>query len=180
MKTSTATGKMRRSTFLRAVALGLPFLPVAALRGQESRREVAEIKPDLGNLRTFVELARSDVRTQKSLIVAQNIEFTADEAVEFWPVNREYETEVNKLQDQRYDLIVQFVRQYGSMTDAQASELAFKAFDLEEKRTGLKRRFFKKFRKVVPSLKAARFFQIENQLNMAIDLQVAATLPLIK
>jgi hypothetical protein len=32
----------------------------------------------------------------------------------------------------------------------------------------------------MPATKAARFFQIENQLNMVLDLQVAASLPLIK
>jgi hypothetical protein len=32
----------------------------------------------------------------------------------------------------------------------------------------------------VPGVKAARFFQIENLINMALDLQVAASLPLLK
>ena len=32
-----------------------------------------EPKPDQGNLRAFVELARSDLRTQKSIVLAQNI-----------------------------------------------------------------------------------------------------------
>jgi hypothetical protein len=32
----------------------------------------------------------------------------------------------------------------------------------------------------VPAKKAAQFFQIENQLNAALDLQLAAALPLIK
>ena len=66
------------------------------------------------------------------------------------------------------------------MTDDQANDLALKVFNLEEKRTDLKRKYFKKFRKVIPALKAARFFQIENQINMVIDLQVAGSLPLIK
>ena len=33
---------------------------------------------------------------------------------------------------------------------------------------------------LVPAVKATRFFQIENQINLALDLQVAASLPLIK
>jgi hypothetical protein len=66
------------------------------------------------------------------------------------------------------------------MTNQQASDLAMEVFDLEEKGTDLKRKYFKRFAKVIPPLKAARFFQIENQINMAIDLQVASSLPLIK
>jgi len=139
-----------------------------------------QLKPDSGNLRAFVELARSDLRTEKALIIAENIQFTNDEAVEFWPIHREYTLEQNKLLDKRLDLIKKFAQQYGTMTDSQATKLARQTFDLEEDRTDLKKKYFKKFSKVIPALKAARFFQIENQINMALDLQIAGTLPLIK
>ena len=66
------------------------------------------------------------------------------------------------------------------MTEKEAEALAKGAFDLEEKKTSLKRKYFTKFRKIIPATKAARFFQIENQLNMVLDLQVAGALPLIK
>jgi hypothetical protein len=66
------------------------------------------------------------------------------------------------------------------MGDKEAVELAKSSFDLEEKKTDLKRKYFKKFQKTIPATKAALFFQVENQLNMALELQVAAALPLIK
>jgi hypothetical protein len=84
------------------------------------------------------------------------------------------------LLDERYEAILQFAKDYGTMTDEQATGLAKKSFDLEAKRTGLKRTYFKKFAGVIPAVKTARFFQIENQLNMVVDLQVAASLPLIQ
>jgi hypothetical protein len=136
--------------------------------------------PDAGNLRTFVELARSDIRTQKAYILAQNMEFTEDEAVEFWPLQREYELDLNKLYDRRLAIIGRFLKTYDSMTDKQARKLADEALSLEASRTKLKREYFKKFAKVITPRKALRFFQIENQINAAIDLRIAATLPLIK
>ena len=51
----------------------------------------ATAEPDSGNLRTFVELVRKDVRAEKAIILAQNIDFTKDEAVDFWPLYSEYE-----------------------------------------------------------------------------------------
>ena len=137
-------------------------------------------EPDAGNLRTFVELVRSDVRTQKAYILAQNMEFTEDEAVEFWPLHREYELDLNKLYDRRLALVREFLSIYDSMTDDQARKLADDALSLEESRTKLKREYFKKFSEVITPRKAVRFFQIENQINAAIDLRIAATLPLIK
>ncbi len=178
MDQSKRTHGMSRSSFLRAVALALPCWPALAQTAQQPEAE--QIQVDLGNLRTFVELARSDIRTQKAIVVAQNIDFTADEAVEFWPLHREYEIENNKLLDRRYGLFLKYAKEFGTMTNEQATELANQAFDLEAGRTKLRRKYFAKFRKVVPALKAARFFQIEHQVNLAIDLQLAASVPLIK
>jgi hypothetical protein len=48
------------------------------------------------------------------------------------------------------------------------------------KRTELKKAYFARFQEAVPATKAARFFQIENQLNMVLELRIAASLPLIK
>ena len=136
--------------------------------------------PDAGNLRAFVELARSDIKTQKALIIAENLPMTEEEGAEFWPLHREYEGELSSLNDQKLALIVRYAKSYQTMTDKEAVELANGSFDLEAKKTELKRKYFKKFTKVMPATKAARFFQLENQLNMALDLQVAAALPLIK
>lgn len=181
MKHRNENAGISRQGFLRALALAAPFLP-AALIGAESDQAVLapQQPPDPANLRAFVELARSDLRTQKAYILAQNLPLTESEAMEFWPLHREYEEALSKLLDERLNGIIQFAKNYGSMTDAQATALAKTAFDVEEKRTALKRKYFARFCKVVPPVKAARFFQIENQLNMALDLQVAASLPLIK
>jgi len=135
---------------------------------------------DAGNLRAFIALARSDLKTEKTLIIAQNIHFTEDEAFAFWPLNSEYNLALNKLLDERLVLLGQYAATYKDMTDQEATALAGKVFDWEAKRTSLKRTWFKKFSKAVPAKKAAQFFQIENQINAALDLQLAAALPLIR
>ena len=155
-------------------------LAVSVMAQSEEEIPTEFPEPDAGNLRAFVELVRSDVRTQKAYILAQNMEFTEDEAVEFWPLHREYELDLNKLYDRRFALIRKFLSTYDSMTDDQARKLADDALSLEESRTKLKREYFDKFSKIITPRKAVRFFQIENQINAAIDLRIAATLPLIK
>jgi len=171
------TFKMKFTLTSLATSLALT---VAALAQPSNAPGGAEPSPDAGNLRAFVELARSDLKTQKTLIIAQNIQFTDDEAVEFWPLHNQYNLELNKLLDERLQLLKEYVAIYQTMTNEQAVSLAKKVFSWEEKRTKLKRTWFNKFSKVVPARKAAQFFQIENQLNAALDLQLAACLPLIK
>jgi hypothetical protein len=168
-------------SFAVGAALTVVFCALARSSGDQPLPAASAMdQPDAGNLRAFVELARSDLKTQKALIIAENLPMKEDEAAEFWPVQRDYETELSKLNDQKLALIVRYARSYQTMSDADATELAKSSFDLEAKKTDLKRKYFKKFSKVMPATKAARFFQIENQLNMVVDLRVAASLPLIK
>jgi hypothetical protein len=137
-------------------------------------------EPDPGNLRAFIELVRSDVKTQKAFILAQNMEFTEAEAVDFWPLYEQYAQDLDTLNDQRLAMIRKYLAQYDTLTDQQARQLAAESLSLEDKRTALKRKYFQEFAAVITARKAARFFQIENQLNAAIDLRLAAALPLIK
>jgi hypothetical protein len=50
---------------------------------------------------------------------------------------------------------------------------------VEQQKTDLKRKYFKEFEKVMPANRVARFFQVDHRLDLLIDLQLAAQLPLI-
>jgi len=171
-----------RSAFLKSVLKTAPcFWAACALVPKSLKAAEAKIEdPASRNLGKFIEMARSDLRTEKALYIAENLHLTNDEAIDFWPLHREYELESNKLLDERTAVISQFVTNYDNMTDPKATELAQRSFDLELKRAALKRAYFKKFTKVISPLKAARFFQMENQIDTAMELQVASRLPLIK
>jgi len=166
MKILSSTFALITTALLSSAAVESPTIPAQ--------------QPDSGNLRTFFELVRKDVRTEKALIIAQNIDFTSDEAVDFWPLYSEYEVDLSKWYDQRFALLKDYLDREATLTDEQASKLADDVFSLEKQRTDLKRKYFKKFSKIVGPKKAARFFQVENQLNAAIDLRIAAAVPLIK
>jgi hypothetical protein len=152
----------------------------SAQQASDDGGQVDNLAPDAGNLRAFVNLARSDIRLQKSLIIAQNLPLTEEEAAEFWPIHREYEQELAKLNDRRIVLIKKYLPTGGSITNAEAREVATEVFDIEASRTALKKEYFAKFQKATSDVTAARFFQIENQLNMVLELRIAASLPLIK
>ncbi len=135
--------------------------------------------PSATELRAVIELARSDLETQKAVLVAQNMDFTETEASEFWPMHREYETAVARWSDRRLALLREFLKNLDTLSETEAQSLAAQFFALERERTKLKEEWFAKFLTVIPAKKAVRFFQIENQLNAAIDLRLAAALPLI-
>ena len=132
------------------------------------------------NLRAYVELMRSDVRTQKIAIITEMMGFTEAEDVAFWPVYREYEASLAKVNDDRIALIKEYAANYEKLTDEVADQFARRALDLESLRNELKVRYYDRFKSVLSPKAALKFFQVENQILLILDLQIAAALPIVK
>jgi hypothetical protein len=66
------------------------------------------------------------------------------------------------------------------MTDDIAREMAYEAFELDIKRGYLRKEYFRKFAFATDPVTAAKFFQLENQLGLLVELQIAANLPMIE
>jgi hypothetical protein len=130
------------------------------------------------NLRAYVELLRSDIRTQKVAVVSQMMQLTEAEETSFWPIYREYEFELSKLNDERLRLIESYAENYDQLTDAKADELMLKALDLESRRTALKTKYYSQLKKSLSARVAARAVQVEHQIELLVDLQIAASLPI--
>ena len=132
------------------------------------------------NLNAYVELLRSDVRSQKIAVITEMMQFTEDEDTKFWPVYREYEAELAKLNDERLALIKDYAAAYASLTDEVADRLARGALDVEGRRHALKLKYYERFKSILPPKTAARFLQVENQILLILDLQIAASLPIVQ
>jgi hypothetical protein len=128
----------------------------------------------------YIELLKSDMRTQKVAVITEAMQFTDKESSAFWPVYKKYEFELSEIIDDRIELIKNYVQNYDNLTDEKARQLAKKVFALEKRRTKLKKKYFKRFEKALSSTIAAKFIQVERQINLLIDLQIASELPLIK
>lgn len=131
-------------------------------------------------LDAYIEMARSDIRTQKTALIAEAVPLTDSESTSFWPLYRKYDLELSRLGDERLAIIKDYANQYQSMTDVQARDLAERNLAWEAKRVELKKKYFKEFSKVLPAVKATRIMQIESRINILIDLQVASEVPLME
>jgi hypothetical protein len=130
------------------------------------------------NLRAYAELLRSDLRGQKIAIITEVMQFSEEEDAKFWPVYREYETELAKINDDRMKLIKDYALAYETLTDAVADRLAKEALSLEGRRHALTERYYERFKSVLPAKTAARFIQVEHQILLLLDLQIASSLPI--
>jgi hypothetical protein len=130
------------------------------------------------NLRAYGELLRSDIRAQKVAVITEVMQFTDAEDQKFWPIYREYEAELAKLNDDRVALIKDYAMNYDNLTDASADKLALGALDLESRRHALKVKYYDRYKSALPAKTAARYLQVENQILLLLDLQIAASLPI--
>jgi hypothetical protein len=127
----------------------------------------------------FIELLRQDLKTQKVAIITEAMEFTEEESNVFWPVYRKYDFELTKLGDENLAIIKEYAANYENMTNEKAKELMDRSIKYREDVLKLRKKYFKEFQKVLPVIKAARFMQVENQIGLLIDLQIASELPLV-
>jgi hypothetical protein len=152
----------------------------AAKPGAKPAAQPAAADARDANLRAYVELLRADVRGQKVAILTEMMDFTEQEDAKFWPIYREYDVELSRINDERVTLIQEYAKNYEQMTDAVADRIAIGALGLEGRRHALKLKYYDRLKSALSPKTAARFLQVENQLLMILDLQISAALPVVK
>ena len=130
------------------------------------------------NLDEYMKLARTGIQQDKSQIIGAALQLDATQGAAFWPVYKKYEAELAKIGDERYAGIKDYAANYGSLTDAKATELTDRALGLEEKRLALIKHYIGELRGVLPAVKVGRWYQVEMALNKIVDLRLAAEIPL--
>ena len=131
------------------------------------------------NLQEYVDLLRTNVRQQKAEIMGAVMLLSADDATKFWPIYSEYDAELSKLNDQRIENIKEYARAYNQMTDEKADELMQKALAYQKQRAELLAKTYDRVKQALGAVTAARFAQVEHQLLLIIDLQIASSLPVV-
>ena len=127
-----------------------------------------------------IALARQSAYTDRKVIILGNMSFTSSESAEFWPAWKEYRAAMAANGDRMLALIKDFAENYEEMTDQKASELLTDSFSIKMQDVVIKQQFAKKINKFMPAQKVMRVIQIENKLDAAIQLQLAAEIPLAK
>jgi hypothetical protein len=131
------------------------------------------------DMEKYVEMMRSDLRSGKTALLTEALKLSDADGQKFWPIQREYETELAKLGDQRIQLIKDYAAAYDSMTAATAKSLMDRAFKLESSRLAVLKKYADKVSKDVSPNVAARFAQVEAIVNSLIDLKLRAETPLV-
>jgi len=143
-----------------------------ALRDESDRG-----RAELSTVETYVDTIRADLRADKVGVITATMQFSEKDAAAFWPIYKRYEFEVAKLNDERIQAIKRYAQQWNTMTDADAKAMALRSFDLESRRTELKKKYFAEFSQALPGVVVMKFFQLEHRMDLLVNLRIASELP---
>jgi len=151
------------------VALSLLGGAPAPLAAQET----IEIPPE------FMEALRKDVRQMRTQAMQSAIVLEPGQSATFWPIYEEYQAELEEITQARTELIRDYAMMFETMSDDQAVDLGHRAMELRSEQMNLLRSYFDQIADDVSGTTAGQFYQVENQVQMLIDLQLAMEIPII-
>ena len=164
------------STAMLGIASAGALLAASPTFGDPARPIVNEKFSDFAP--AIAEL-RQEAGQDRRNIVRANMLLTETESARFWPLYDEYRAERNKIGDRRVRLVTDFLAQQNSMSEDQARALANEDFAIGKDTSELKAKWYAKMTKVLSERTIARFFHIDEKLDAAADLALAANIPLI-
>jgi len=150
--------------FVTTFAL-LAFCPLGRAQDQE---------PDIDSI---IAMARANMLADRTALITTGMNFSDKESAVFWPLYQKYDYERSKQDDRRAAVIKQYTQKYPNLTDAEAKSMAEEMFDCEYRLAELKKKYYKKFNKVLPALTVAKFFQLERRVDLLMDMNVEYSLP---
>jgi hypothetical protein len=132
------------------------------------------------NLEPAIKMLRAEIGQDRRNIVAASMLLTPSEGKTFWPLYDQYRAEAHKLGDRKVRLISDFVANRDSMSQEQAEKLTEDALAIESERISLKKDYVSKMSKVLSARTVGRFFQIDNKLDVIVEAELAARVPLMQ
>jgi len=133
------------------------------------------------DLDEYIKLLKTDVKADARDIVNRGmVTFTDEEAKRFWPVYESYMAEREKFLDARVALIMEYADNFDKMTDAKAQELLSRRFEQLKLRNQLDEKYRPKFAAALSPRRLVRFYQIQQELEVMIELRAVSQVPLMK
>jgi hypothetical protein len=122
---------------------------------------------------------RADIQTDRQALVAANLGLSDAEGEAFWPIYRQYRAEMGAVGDRMQKLITDYAEVWEAPTDDQAGAMVDELMAIRKQDLKVRKSYIKKFRKVLPETKVARFVQLENKIDAIISYGLADAIPLV-
>jgi len=162
-----------------ALAANVPGLAAQQTSAQGTHVQDSARSKEL-NTQAYIQLLHADLSAKKEQIVRETMQLNDQQAAIFWPIYRQYQAEQSKLITDKVAIVADYSSNFSTMTDDKADQLVQQVMQIDEKRMALREKYYATMKKALSPILASRFFQVEQQLQLIVDLQIAAKLPIIE
>jgi hypothetical protein len=125
--------------------------------------------------KAYLTLLNSDMEKMKRTIIVANLKLDPSQGDRFWPLYEDYQETLGRLNQSRREVFQEYKAVAASMSDEIAGAMLTQFLDLERKEIDVKKKFYKDVEEKVSPLVAARLFQVDNQINLMLNLELAAS-----
>jgi hypothetical protein len=159
---------------MKSLKLILPILLIFSLIFTGSALAVDE------NVKEGVLVTRAMIVADRTQVVLNTLRLSDEEITVFSPVYVEYWEEMNLLNDGLEKLILDYSDNYNNLTDEKALGMLDDYLDFQKKKVALRKKYVKKFKKVLTPKKLVQYYQTENKMDAIIMVELAKRIPLVK
>ena len=124
-----------------------------------------------------IAVVRANIRAGRTAMITTGMNFSEKDGAAFWPIYQQYDYERSRVNDRRAAVVKEYTQKYPNLTDAEAKAMAEQMMDCESRLAELKKKYYKKFNRVLPALTVTKFFQLEHRIDLMMDMQIEAALP---
>jgi len=128
----------------------------------------------------YIELARDVLKMEKKAAIGDVMMLSESESGPFWTLYNEYQMALYNVHSEQVEVIKDYANNFDSMNDEKAEGMFKNYLSYQSGLTKLKKKYFKKFKKVVSPTKAALYFQAENKIEALINAELALEIPLLE
>jgi hypothetical protein len=115
----------------------------------------------------------------KKLIIDEYMQLDDKETNNFWRIYDQYEGKRKGIERESFLLLKEYAEKYQTLDDAEADKLIVKFMKSMEGYNNLHQVYFRKMKKGVGSLKAAKFIQLETFIQTTLLANVQSQVPVI-
>ena len=126
-----------------------------------------------------IQMLRENIRASRKKVVAANMNLTAVEATKFWPIYDQYQQGLNKIGDARWQLMKEYAASYPNVSADQAQSFMARSTQIDQQMIALREQYVPIFEKVLSPKKTALWYQIDRQIDLVVNMQLASLLPLV-
>lgn len=140
---------------------------------------VAQVNPQFADLGATIEMVRSVAALERKTVIAGGLELSGDTGAAFWQLYDDYVADKKRINDRLVKLITDYAANVDAMTEDFAASVVDDHMDIQGDMLKLRKRYMRRFGKLLTPLALARFYQIENKLDAVLNVQLAQGIPLI-